>query len=140
MRRMAGIGIGLAAVMLSACGDGGEAPASVSGTQTAAAASGEREFRACAICHATAPRGTREGDVRLIGPNLHGIVGEQAAHLPDFAYSPALKNSGLVWDEATLDAFIENPQRLVRGNRMAYVGEADPAKRKAIIEYLKTLK
>lgn len=139
MRRVASIGIGVAALMFAGCSDGGQTPPAQAAT-AAAAASGEREFRACAICHATAPRGTREGDVRLIGPNLHGIVGQPAAHLADFAYSPALKNATLVWDEATLDAFIENPQRLVRGNRMAYVGEPDPAKRKAIVEYLKTLK
>lgn len=120
---------------LAACGGEDEAKSE----PLNGAALGEREFRACAICHTTAPRGTKAGDIRLIGPNLHGIVGRPAGSLSDFAYTRAMRDSGLVWDEATLDAFIEKPQAVVRGTRMSYLGETDPEARKAIIEYLKTL-
>ena len=51
--------------------------------------------------------------------------------------SDALKNSGLKWDEATLDKWIENPRALVPGNRMSFPGLKDAAKRQEIIAYLK---
>ena len=51
-----------------------------------------------------------------------------------------MKNSGKVWDEATLDNFLTNPMSNVPGTRMSYMGQSDPAKRKAVIDYLKTLK
>ena len=103
-------------------------------------ATGKRAFAECAACHTTAPPDTPAGSMRLVGPNLFGVYMAPAARLEDFAYSRAMQESGLVWDEATLDAFIARPQEVVRGNRMGFPGQSDPEKRKAIIEYLKTLK
>ncbi|MBB5518420.1 c-type cytochrome [Amphiplicatus metriothermophilus] len=127
---------GAAAVVgLAACGreKPSEAPA-LSG-----AALGEREYRSCAICHASAPPGTPAGDARLVGPTLWGVYGQPAARLDGYAYSTAMREADLIWDAATLDAFIANPQAVVRGTRMSYAGEPNPEKRAAIIEYLKTL-
>ena len=95
---------------------------------------GRREFNACAICHTVG-----ENDGHRVGPNIYAIYGAPAAQKEGFNYSPALTNSGLVWDDATLDALIENPQKLVPGNRMAYVGQRDAEKRANIIAYIKTL-
>ncbi|MEE2692831.1 MAG: c-type cytochrome [Pseudomonadota bacterium] len=134
MRRAAGFGLAISMLAVSACG-GGDA-----GGSQGAAAAGETAFRACSSCHATAAPGTREGDMRLVGPNLHGVVGRPAGSVPGFIYSRAMENSGLVWDEATLDAFLASPQTVVRGTRMSYFGEPDAATRQAIIDYLKTLK
>ena len=50
-----------------------------------------------------------------------------------------MRQSGVVWDEASLDAFMEDPQAYMRGNRMAYLGEPDPEVRANIIAYLKSL-
>lgn len=100
---------------------------------------GLSEFRACAVCH---PR-TDPADPatpRLIGPSLFGIVGAPSARLADYDYSPAMRRAGVVWDEATLDAFIKTPQSVVAGSRMSFSGESDPDKRAAIIAYMKTLK
>jgi cytochrome c len=95
-------------------------------------------FRACAVCHArTDP--ADPATPRLIGPSLFGVVGAPSARLADYDYSPAMRRANLVWDEATLDAYIEHPSAIVPGSRMSYPGEADAETRAAIIAYLKTL-
>ena len=87
---------------------------------------------ACRTCHTLDP-----GDNRL-GPTLHAIMGRKAGSLPDYPYSPAMKGSPLVWDEASLDRFIENPEAAVPGNNMKpYAGIASPEERGSIIAYLK---
>jgi cytochrome c len=83
---------------------------------------------------------TVEAGKNLIGPSLHGVVGRKAASLPDYAYSDALKQSGLTWDEATLDKWLTAPQTLVPGTKMTFFGMADPAKRKELIDWLKDQK
>ena len=51
-----------------------------------------------------------------------------------------MKKANLTWDDKTLDEYLTNPMKVVPGTKMTYAGLADPAQRKAIIEYLKTLK
>jgi len=89
-------------------------------------------FAACRACH-TVQKDAKSG----IGPNLHGVVGRPAASLPGFNYSPALKASKLRWDEKTLDEYLTNPGKKVPGTRMP-ISTPDPAKRAAIIAYLKS--
>ncbi len=88
-------------------------------------------FGRCAVCH-TADKG---GEDKL-GPNLYGVYGKPAAK-GSFAFSPALKEAGLVLDEATLHKWLENPKAMVPGNRMSFPGIKDVAKRQEIIDYLK---
>ncbi len=88
-------------------------------------------FARCAVCH-TAEKG---GEDKL-GPNLFGVYGAKAGQ-GGFAFSQALKDSGLVFNEQTLHAWLENPRALVPGNRMSFPGLKDPAKRQEIIDYLK---
>jgi len=89
----------------------------------------------CRTCHSI-----REGDNRL-GPSLHGIVGDKAGTEPGYAaYSAAMRSSGIVWDEQTLDRFIENPEAVVPNNNMKpFAGITNPQVRRQIIAYLKTL-
>ena len=98
----------------------------------AAQDNGEALFNnACRTCHTL-----EAGDNRL-GPTLHGVVGRQAGTLPDYNFSQTLKRSGIVWDEANLDSFIENPDALIPGNNMKpYTGMTSAEDRAAIIAYL----
>ena len=126
--RLAAVAMLLALAMLPAAGrsqddaPGGEAQA------------GQRQFlTSCGVCH-TAEKG---GGNRQ-GPNLYVVFGRRAGTLPDFAYSAALKNGGWVWDERTLDPWIANAQAAHPGTVMNY-RQTNPAKRKLVIEYLKSL-
>jgi cytochrome c len=99
------------------------------------AASGQDLFSRCVACH-TVVKGGPDG----IGPDLFAIVGRKAATRPDFSYSPALKNSGIVWTPDKLDAWIASPAKLVPGNRMAFGGISDAKQRTDLVAYLATLK
>lgn len=101
--------------------------------ETPAVAAKPPEFPVCAACHSTEPG--RNG----IGPTLAGVYGAKAGHIDDFDYSEALENSGLTWNETNLDRYLADPRGVIPGTKMAYPGLKDAAKRKAMVDYLKTL-
>lgn len=103
--------------------------------QASHAAAGEppAAFVQCKICHTTEP------GKHLIGPSLAGVYGKPAGAAADYPYSAALKQAGLTWDDPTLDRFLEAPMKTVPGTRMTYAGLKDPAARREIVDYLKTL-
>jgi cytochrome c len=68
------------------------------------------------------------------------LIGRKAGSVPGFRYSRALKNANLVWNDATLDAYLAEPQTAVPGNTMPFPGLPDAMQRFALIAYLKTLK
>src|SRR5262245_14767131 len=82
---------------------------------------------ACRTCHTL-----KEGDNRL-GPSLHKIIGRRAGSLPNYGYSSAMKDADLVWDKATLDRFIANPDQVVSGNNMKPYGGLNSAEERAKI-------
>jgi cytochrome c len=94
---------------------------------------GKSVFKACAACHAT-------DNANRVGPGLGGIVGRKAGTAPGFRYSSAMKNSGIVWDDKLLNAFLESPKKAVPGNRMPYPGLKDATDRADLIGYLSKLK
>ena len=108
--------------------------ASTQAASTSAARTRPAAFLQCAACHSVEPG--RNG----IGPGLAGVAGRKAASLSGFDYSPALKNSGLTWNAANLDKWLTSPQRMVPGTRMPFAGIPDPAKRRAVVDYLMSLK
>jgi cytochrome c len=74
-----------------------------------------------------------------VGPKHRGVFGRRAGSVADYAYSAALKASGLTWDSATLDHWLANPSQLVPGTKMYF--KIDDAKSRAdIIAYLAQLK
>lgn len=95
---------------------------------------GEALFRrACAVCH------TVEAGKNRVGPSLAGIVGSKAGSVPGFAYSDANKAAG-VWDDASLNRYLEDPKAFMPGTKMVYAGMKNPDDRKALIEYLRAAK
>ena len=88
----------------------------------------------CRTCHST-----KEGDNRL-GPSLHNIYAAKAGASAGYTnYSQGLASSGITWDEANLNKFLENPDQVVASNNMKpYKGIGDEAVRKQIIEFLKS--
>ncbi|AUN31027.1 cytochrome c family protein [Niveispirillum cyanobacteriorum] len=98
------------------------------------AAAGARLFTAkCQACHQLDPaKGSG------MGPNLAGVIGRKSAALPGFNYSPAMKGANLVWDNASLDAYLKAPQAAIKGNRMTFAGIADAPHRADLIAFLAT--
>ena len=72
----------------------------------------------------------------LLGPSLAGIMDRKAGTESAYNYSPAMKQSGLVWDGKTLDAYLADPQKLVPGNKMPFPGLNTDHDRADIIAYL----
>jgi cytochrome c len=88
---------------------------------------------ACAACHS-------EDGTQGIGPSFKAVYGRKAGTAKGFNYSAAMKKADVTWNESTLDAFLENPQKAIPGNAMPYPGVPDEKRRAEIIDYLKTLK
>ena len=50
-----------------------------------------------------------------------------------------MQESGLTWDQATLDRYLAAPQDVVPGTKMTFAGLKDDAKRSTVIDYLKSI-
>ncbi|WP_409563055.1 cytochrome c family protein [Hyphomicrobium sp. B1] len=96
------------------------------------AAAGEKVFAKCKACH--------QVDKNGVGPHLGGIVGRKAASVEGYNYSEALKKSGITWDEAALDKWLQGPSKDVPGTKMIFPGVKDATQRADLIAYLATLK
>ena len=96
------------------------------------AASGEKVFLQCKACHQvgeTAKNG--------VGPVLNGLFGRKSGTIEGFSYTPANKNSGITWDEATFREYIKDPRAKIPGTKMVFPGLKDPKQIEDIIAYLK---
>ena len=95
-------------------------------------ARGQQDFRACAQCHSLEP------NRNMTGPSLAGLWGRKAGSLPSFErYSDALKSSGIIWDERSLDAWLTDPQKMVPDNDMPFQGIRDARVRADLLGFLK---
>lgn len=92
---------------------------------------GKTIFLQCAACHSLEP------DENKTGPSLAGLFGRKAGTVEDFNYSDANKSSGIVWDEDVLRKYLPDPQKLVPGTKMAFLGLKDPKQVEDVIAYLK---
>lgn len=85
----------------------------------------------CTACHAV--------DSNKIGPAHRGVMGRRIGSLPGYKYSDELAASRLRWTPQTLNVWLEDPEELVRGQRMGF--QVDSAQERAdLIAYLATLK
>jgi len=96
------------------------------------AAAGEKVFVQCRACHQigeTAKNG--------VGPELNGLIGRHSGSVAGYSYSPANKNSGLTWDEATFRDYIKDPRAKVPGTKMVFAGVKDEQRVNDLVAYLK---
>ena len=98
---------------------------------------GKKVFIKCAVCHAVGPDAKNK-----VGPVLNGVVGSVPGTTPaDFNYSQAMKDFGVAnpaWTDDLLDQYLESPQKVVKGTKMAFAGLKKPEDRANVIAYLKS--
>ena len=66
----------------------------------------------CIDCHSV--------DQSRVGPAHRGVCGRRAGRVADCNYSAALKGSRVIWSEKTLNAWLENPERMIPGQKMGF--------------------
>jgi cytochrome c len=96
------------------------------------AAAGEKVFAQCRACHQVG-----ETAKNAVGPVLNGLFGRKAGTIEGYSYSPANKNSGITWDEATFREYIKDPRAKIPGTKMVYAGLKDEQRVNDLIAYLK---
>lgn len=92
---------------------------------------GEELWGKCRACHSLEPNGRN-----LVGPRLHGMFGRRAGSVTDYRYSEVMKNSGVIWSDANLDAYLAATQDFMPGNKM-YGGLAIAQDRADLLFWLK---
>jgi cytochrome c len=81
----------------------------------------------CTTCHSLEFHGA--------GPAHKGVFGRKAGSAPGYAYSPALRDSTVVWNAATLDKWLSGPDAFIPGQKM-WFSISDAVDRADIIAYL----
>ena len=74
-------------------------------------------FKKCAPCHDVG-----ETAKNKVGPELNGIDGRHSGQAPGYNYSPANKDSGIVWSEAVFKEYIKDPKAKIPGTKMIFPG------------------
>lgn len=113
---------GVIGVLLSA--------AAIAANGPAALRRGEQIYERCAACHAI--------EANRTGPQHCGLFGRRAGAAPDYdSYSKAMRDSKIVWNERTLDVFLNDPTKAVPGTTMGYAGVKDAHERADLIAWLR---
>lgn len=109
------------------------------GVQIAQAAAGNPTagatgFVRCRVCHTV-----EKGEPNRVGPNLFSVIGRKAGAVAGFAYSDAMKNSNITWNEELVVKYIQDPAGTVPGNKMNLAkGAVNPAGAADLVAFLKT--
>jgi cytochrome c len=77
---------------------------------------GKKVYKKCKVCHSF------EAGKNGQGPSLQGIMGRTAGTAEGFKFSDAMKASGIVWSDETINAYVENPKTYIPKNKMAFPG------------------
>lgn len=105
---------------------------SAAGALAADAAAGATVFnQKCKVCHQIG-----EGAKNFVGPELNGLIGRKTGSVPDYNYSDANKDSGITWDEATLNEYLANPKAKIPGTKMIFAGLTKESDRDNVIAYI----
>ena len=102
----------------------------VANAATVDLSAGRQVYRRCQACHSLEP------DRNGVGPTLAGVIGRRAGAVPGYNYSGALLDSGVVWDAASLDAYVRDPQGFIPGNKMPFPGLKTDNQRRELIAFL----
>ncbi len=113
----------------------GQAPARTANAATSPTsggdpAAGRLVFRKCQACHSL------ESGKNMLGPSLAGIIGRKAGSEPNYNYSPAMKKADIVWNAQSLDQYLDDPAKVVPGNKMPFPGLKTDHDRADIIAFL----
>ena len=92
---------------------------------------GKKVFKKCVACHSL-----EEGKNKM-GPPLNNLLGRKAGSVEGYKYSKAMKNSGVVWDEESLDKFITKPRKFIPKTKMSFRGIKKKSLRDDLISFLK---
>lgn len=95
-------------------------------------AAGEKIFAQCKACHQIG-----ESAKNAVGPELNGLIGRHSGSVEGYNYSPANKNSGITWDEATFREYIKDPRGKIPGTKMIFAGVKDDKRIDDLLAYLK---
>jgi cytochrome c len=87
-------------------------------------------FAQCKVCHSL------EAGKNMVGPSLHGLIGRKAGSVPGYAYSPAMKNANVTWNDDTLSKYLSDPKAFVPGDKMVFAGIKDLSKLGDLLAYL----
>ena len=68
-------------------------------------------FAQCKVCH------NLEAGKNLLSPSLHGLIGRKTGSVPGYAYSPAMKNANITWNNDTLSKYLVDPRHSFRATR-----------------------
>ena len=78
---------------------------------------GGKIFKKRKACHAV------NAKKHKTGPHLVNLFGRSAGTIDEYnRYSEAMKSSGIVWKEGTLDGYLEKPKAYIIRTRMAFAG------------------
>ena len=103
----------------------------VSIANTADTVKGKKVFKKCVACHSS-----QEGKNK-IGPPLNNLLGRKAGSVEGYKYSKAMKNSGVVWDEESLDKFLTKPRKFIPKTKMSFRGIKKKSLRDDLISFFK---
>ena len=92
---------------------------------------GKKVFKKCVACHSL-----QEGKNKM-GPPLNNLLGRKAGSVDGYKYSKAMKNSGVVWDEESLDKFLTKPRKFIPKTKMSFRGIKKKSLRDDLISFFK---